>query len=178
MSQILAFSGSNSSVSINFKLLQAAVKHISSHDVEVFDLSQSEIPMYQHDFELESGIPSAIHQLFKHIVTSKGVLIAVNEHNSYPSAFFKNNVDWLSRIDPRFLANKKIFLMSTSPGKRGGIGALTHANELINRFGGDVVSTFSLPSFNEYFNVESMQILDETLQNEFSDAIAKFTNSL
>ena len=178
MTQILAFSGSNSSVSINFALLQHAVAQITNIPVEVFELSQSNIPMYQYDLEKNEGIPSAIHQLFKHIAGSKGLVITVNEHNSYPSAFFKNNLDWLSRIDPKFLTEKKILLMSTSTGKRGGVGALSHAEALCTRFGGEVVATFSLPSFKENFDAATHQITDTALTNELSVALSKFTDAL
>ncbi|WP_321538660.1 NAD(P)H-dependent oxidoreductase [Flavobacterium piscinae] len=39
----------------------------------------------------------------------EGLVISVNEHNSNPSAFFKNVLDWLSRLDRKFLDGKKYF---------------------------------------------------------------------
>jgi NAD(P)H-dependent FMN reductase len=178
MSQIVAFAGSNSSVSINFTFLQSAVQNMPQLDVELLDLSDSDIPIYQHDFEQKQGIPAAIHQLYKHIKKADGLAIAVNEHNSYPSAFFKNILDWLSRIEAKFLIDKKVLLLSTSPGKRGAQSALAHANEMVARFGGEVCGTFSLPSFGENFNVESRKIQDETLANELAVAVGLFTNAL
>uniref|UniRef100_UPI00404B888A NADPH-dependent FMN reductase n=1 Tax=Flavobacterium sp. TaxID=239 RepID=UPI00404B888A len=178
MTQIVAFAGSNSSVSINFTFLKGAVQNMPQLDVELLELYNSDIPLYQHDLEQKEGIPSAIHQLFKHISKSTGLVIAVNEHNSYPSAFFKNILDWLSRVDGKFLTDKKILLLSTSPGKRGGQSSLAHSKELLTRFGGEVIETFSLSSFGQNFNTETGQIQDEMLAKDFSEKVNSFVNAI
>ena len=69
------------------------------------------------------------------------------------TAYFKNLLDWLSRLERSFLVEKKILLMATSPGERGGIAALSIAEKLLSRFGAEIVTTFSLPSFGKNFNV-------------------------
>jgi hypothetical protein len=70
-----------------------------------------------------------------------------------------------------------MFLMATSPGKRGGKSVLDAA---INRFkymNGIVVATFSLPSFIDNFSVED-GILDEHLAASFRQQLDVFVQSM
>lgn len=177
MASILAFAGSNSSTSINFKLVKYTSHLIGQKEVNLMDLSSFPVPMYSADVENEKGYPKDVVTLQETIKKAKGLIISVNEHNSGPSAYFKNLIDWLSRVDKRFLEEKKIFLMSTSPGRRGGISSLTYTKETLPRFGGEVISTFSLPSFNDNFDPEK-GILDEELNNGHQVALANFLQTL
>ena len=122
MSYVLAFAGSNSSVSINYKLVKYTATLIKG--VRLRDLSKYPFPIYSQDAEKENGFSNSLVEFNNEIANSKGLIISVNEHNSYPSAYFKNTMDWLSRFDTKFLADKKILLMATSNGGRGAIGAL------------------------------------------------------
>jgi len=70
-------------------------------------------------------------------------------------SFFKNTIDWLSRINREFLKDKKIILLSTSPGKYGGKQSLEHTASIIPRFGGEVIGSYSLGSFYENVNLEN-----------------------
>ena len=106
-----------------------------------------------------------------------GLIIAVNEHNSAPSAFFKNLIDWLSRIDRKFLIEKKVFLMSASPGARGGATSLEIVKGILPRFGATVTATFSLPAFNDNFSSAS-GITDKALAEAHQLALTAFVNSL
>ncbi|MDP5231614.1 MAG: NAD(P)H-dependent oxidoreductase [Cellulophaga sp.] len=154
MATIIAFAGSNSSVSINFKLVKFTADLIENHDVKVINLADYPLPMYSYDEEKNNGYNNLLISLKNEIKNSDGILLAVNEHNGHPSAYFKNVIDWLSRVERNFLADKKIFLMATSGGQRGAISALELVEKLLPRFGGEIVTTFSLPSFNENFDKE------------------------
>ncbi|MDC6405860.1 MULTISPECIES: NADPH-dependent FMN reductase [Maribacter] len=152
MSFILAFAGSNSSASINFELVKYTCSLIGTEEVRLMNMSNCPFPMYSMDYEKEHGYSNALNEFKRDIQFSKGVIISVNEHNSYPSAYFKNLLDWLSRLDRDFIRDKKVLLMATSPGKRGGIGALEVSSALLKRFGAHIVGTFSLPQFKENFD--------------------------
>ena len=104
-------------------------------------------------------------------------MISVNEHNGGPSAYFKNVLDWLSRLDRSYLENTKVFLMSTSPGKRGAISAHEYIMKALQRVSGEVVATFSLPSFHTNFN-EKKGILEADLKKEHLRALEKFKSEL
>ncbi|OED37999.1 NADPH-dependent FMN reductase, partial [Flavobacteriaceae bacterium (ex Bugula neritina AB1)] len=152
MKKILAFAGSNSSTSINHKLVEYIASEIIVHKVKVLKLVNYPMPMYSEDVEKENGFPGMTMGLKQEISEADALIISINEHNGSWSAFFKNVIDWLSRLDRNFLAEKKVLVMSTSPGQRGGVGALEYAKSLLPRFGAEIVESFSFPSFHANFS--------------------------
>ena len=178
MASIIALSGSNSTISINTKLLDYIVSSIEGHQAATLSLLSYDIPMYNLDLEQERGIPVDVQIIKNKIAEAKGVIIAVNEHNGMISAFFKNILDWLSRADRNFLANKKMLIISTSPGARGAASALHYVKETAPRFGGDVVESFSFPSFQENFDSQASSITNPDLEIGISQVIASFLQEL
>lgn len=176
MKKILAFAGSNSSTSINFQLLQYVAKRLAGHDIKIQDFSQYELPLYSADREREKGIPVSVKIINRIIQEHDALLLAVNEHNGNVSAYFKNMIDWLSRLDRNFLANKRILLISTSPGRRGAASALEYTKGILPRFGGEVIESFSLPSFQDNFKNE--KILNEVLDMGIEDVLTTFSHQL
>ena len=177
MATILAFAGSNSSTSINFKLVKYTTSLLEGQNIELLNLANYPFPMYSEDVEKESGFSNSLVEFKGYIASSKGLVISVNEHNGNVSAYFKNLTDWLSRFDKRFLEGKKILLMSTSAGKRGAIGALSITEKILPRFGAEVVATFSLPSFNENLDAEK-GIVNTDLATAHAAALKQFVASL
>ena len=88
MSKILAFTGSNSSQSINEKLLKYTLSLLVDVDVDYSDLKTLELPIYSEDIEKNKGIPMDIRILSKQIEKYDALVVAVNEHNGAMSAFF------------------------------------------------------------------------------------------
>ncbi|AIY14361.1 NADPH-dependent FMN reductase [Cellulophaga baltica] len=177
MSTILAFAGSNSSSSINYKLVQYTAGLVGEKEVQVVNLANYPFPLYSVDEEKNNGFINSLIEFNSEIKSAAGLIISVNEHNSNPSAYFKNLLDWLSRVDKAFLAETDIFLMSTSPGKRGGMSALEITANLLPRFGATVVATFSLPSFQENFD-EAKGIVDADLAKQHQEALNQFLAKL
>ncbi len=177
MATILAFAGSNSSTSINFKLVRYTVSVLDSHNVQLLNMANCPFPMYSEDYEKKNGFSNSLIELKKDIQKADGLIISVNEHNSNPSAYFKNLIDWLSRLDKNFIKGKKVFLMSTSPGKRGAIGAQETVKKIFTRFGAEVLESFSLPSFQNNFEPEK-GIIDEDLEGLHKNALANFISKI
>ncbi len=177
MKKILAFAGSNSSTSINHKLVKYVASEINEHDVKVLNLTSYTMPMYSEDEE-KKGLPAMAMGLNKEISESDALIISVNEHNSSFGAFFKNVIDWLSRVDRNFLEGKKILLMSTSPGKRGGQTSLEFGKSIFPRFGGEIIESFSFPSFYENFSEASNTVTDETLLLGLKQVISTFAQEI
>lgn len=173
MATILALAGSNSSTSINFKLVKYTTSLMPTHEVQLLNMSNFPFPMYSSDHEKEKGFSNSLVELHGDIQKADGIVLSVNEHNGGPSAYFKNLTDWLSRLDIKFLTGKKILLMSTSPGKRGGATALELTAGRLTRFGGEVVATFSLPSFNGNYSLEE-GIVDAELAQAHGRALDSF----
>lgn len=177
MSYVLAFAGSNSSISINYKLAKYTSTLIGDTEVRLRDMSKYPFPMYSQDSEKEVGYSNSLVEFKNEISNAKGLIISVNEHNSYPSAYFKNVMDWLSRLDVKFLADKKILLMATSNGGRGAIGALDVAEKMIARFQGTVVASFSLPKYSENFD-EKKGITNAELAKVHAEKVRAFVASI
>jgi len=178
MNHIIALSGSNSKKSINSMLLQHIMRLIDSDRVIKLSLVEDQFPMYSIDLEQESGIPIPLQVIKNKISESSALIIAVNEHNGMISAFFKNILGWLSRADRNFLASKKILLLSTSPGKRGGASALEYMKNTIPRYGGVIVESFSFPSFYDHYDVEHLKITDPTMELGVKEVVASFMHQL
>lgn len=178
MKNILAFAGSNGKNSINNALVKGVVARIERAHCKHVNLTDWDVPMYSLDLENDEGIPLAIQLLKNEIAAVDGLIISVNEHNGMVSAYFKNMLDWLSRADRNFLKDKKVLLMSTSPGARGAKGALEYVRVTLPRFGANVVEHFSFPSFKENFDVATSQITNETLSRGLEEVLASFLQEL
>ncbi|GLB52361.1 FMN reductase [Neptunitalea chrysea] len=174
MEKIIAFAGSNSSKSINFQLVKYTVSLIEGLSVDTLDMSEMPFPIYSEDEERKEGFKNALVELVNDIQDSDGLVISVNEHNGNMSAYFKNLIDWMSRFNRNFLEGKKIFLMSTSEGKFGASKSLEATSLLLPRFGGEVITTFSLPSYSKHFSASDLKITDEALSKEHQDKLNQF----
>src|SRR5690606_27080753 len=105
------------------------------------------------------------------------IFITTNEHNQNLSAFFKNILDWLSRTELKFLEHKKIFILSTSNGKRGGLGANESLQKLIERFGYEIYESYAFSSLSENFNKETQQITNTDFLQEINNKLNKILKS-
>lgn len=171
--KILAFAGSNSSTSINKKLVENITKNFEGNYIEILDLNNYEMPIYSSDREAKGGIPKLAYDFAEKIDTSDFLLISLAEHNGAYSTAFKNIFDWISRISGRTaFGDKNIFLSATSPGKMGGATVLSIAERRFPFNGGKVIETFSLPFFHENFDNEK-GITDEAKKQELIEKIEK-----
>lgn len=146
MKKILAFSGSNHSSSINQQLVNYTASLIAEFEVQVLDISKWDIPIYSIDMDPDQT-PTEITRLIELIESFDGFIIASPEHNGSTPAFFKNIIDWLSRRSKNVFGNKPLLLMSTSPGKNGGITNRSLLEKQLPFMGAFIAATFSLPSF-------------------------------
>ncbi|MTI89063.1 MAG: NAD(P)H-dependent oxidoreductase [Balneolaceae bacterium] len=171
---IIAFAGSNSSHSINEQLIKATIQGFSNKKVQYIDLKQLDIPVYGIDLEQTEGIPEEIKTLHQQMLKAEGFIIASPEHNGLMPAFFKNIIDWLSRIDRKVFMDKPVLLMSTSPGANGGATSLSILAGLMPFWGANVIDTYSLSKFNDSFDMDSQSIVDKEKANKLADVIKQF----
>lgn len=177
MKKILAFAGSNSPTSINHQLILNVTKRLADNEPAILELRNLKIPVYSLILEKE-GIPEDVKFLYEKILEHDALIISVNEYNANVSGFFKNIIDWLSRVDRKFLQNKKILLMSTSPGRRGAASALEYVKNQFPRFGAEVVQSFSLPQFYENFDSEKNDITNEVFELGVQDVVSSFLQQI
>tara|TARA_R110000850_G_scaffold109659_1_gene222738 strand:- start:7942 stop:8484 length:543 start_codon:yes stop_codon:yes gene_type:complete len=178
MKKVLVFAGSNSSNSINQKLVNFAASQMTASEVRHIKLTDYPLDMYGEDIEREKGFSVNLRMLLNEIKEADALIISVNEHNGGPSAFFKNVLDWLSRIEYKFLDGKQVLLMSTSSGARGGAASFEYVKSRIPRYGGEVIESFSFPSFNSNFSIEENIITDEILALGFTDVLQNFEHQI
>ncbi len=178
MKKILFFAGSNSSKSINHKLVSFVSSQVAGHAVELIKLTDYALPLFGEDIEREKGYSVDLKMLYNKIKEADALVISVNEHNGMVSAYFKNALDWLSRLDRNFLEGKNVLLMSTSNGKRGAASALEYTKNVLPRFGATVVESFSIPSYSENFSEETNSISNEVLLLGFTDVLQNFLHQI
>ncbi len=158
MKKIIAFTGSNNPNSINEKLVLSILKKYPGQNIEFIDLKDFNVPIYSQEIE-QNGIPKQIKKLFQLFTEANAFIIASPEHNGLPSAFLKNIIDWLSRIDQRIFCEKPVLLLSTSPGPTGGKTHLQILEKLVLRWGGLFVEQYSLGSFDQNFDKNNLSII-------------------
>lgn len=160
MKNIIAFSASNSSNSINRHLLTIACEYLNEHQLTSVDIRDYPMPMYSVDIEQESGYPDSAKSLKEVFSNADAFLIATPEHNGSMPAVFKNTIDWLSRMankeNPIF-GNKPLLLLSTSPGPNGGKTNIQTLKQLMPWWGADVKDSYSLGSYHKHVTEESLE---------------------
>ena len=172
--KIVAFAGSPSKKSINKKLAAYAAGLFENAQVEVLDLNDYEMPLFSVDKEAEIGQHPLAKDFLEKIAAADILVVSLAENNGNYSAAFKNTVHWCSRINPKIFQEKPMLLMATSPGARGGASVLEIAKSNFPRFTADIKAVFSLPSFNDNFDVEKGKISNEELDSQLKEIIKNF----
>jgi len=176
MKNIIAFAGSDSRTSINKQLAAYAASLVNGVGVQILDLNDFELPLYGIDREVEHGIPDNAHKFLDIIKASDGIVLSLAEHNGAYATVFKNLFDWMSRIDNKLWSDKPMLLMATSPGGRGGATVLEIAKGRFGYMGGNIVGSFSLPSFGDNFS--DGKLTNEALYNDLLEEVKQLEESL
>jgi NAD(P)H-dependent FMN reductase len=177
MIKLLAFGASNSRNSINKQLASYTASRFSDFETSLVDLNDFPLPVYGIDLEKADGIPENAHTFSNLIAEHDGIIISLAEHNSNYSVAFKNLTDWISRLEGPVWKNKLVFLLSTSPGKRGGSNVMEIALKYMPFAGAKIISHFSLPAFSKNYS-EGSGIIDPMLHEEFEMQSAHFQEAI
>jgi NAD(P)H-dependent FMN reductase len=176
MKHIIAFAGSDSKTSINKQLSGYAASLVKGVEVTLLDLNDFDLPLYSMNLELSDGIPADAHKFLEHIKSTDGVVLSLAEHNGTYATVFKNLFDWMSRIDGKLWSDKPMLLLSTSPGPRAGATGLEIAKGRFGFMGGNIVGTFSLPSFGDNFT--EGKVTNKELNEQLLQEVAQFSENL
>jgi NAD(P)H-dependent FMN reductase len=169
--KVTCFAASSSRNSINKQLVTYVAGLVEGADVEVLDLNDYELPLFSVDREAELGQPKLAQDFRDKIHNSAALIIAFAEHNGCYSAAYKNLYDWASRIEGKVYQDKRIVLLATSPGGRGGKSVLELALAQIPRFGGDIRGSVSMPMFYENFDSERGVVKNSEIDAEIRAAL-------
>ncbi len=176
MKKIIALAGSTSKESINKQFAHFVADELDEADVLKLDLNDFSPPLYSIDAEKENGTPKEVVNLSKLIKNADGIVLSLAEHNGNFSAAFKNVFDWVSREDAKVFESTPVFLLSTSPGGRGGATVMNIALDRFPRHGAKIPAQFSLPNF--YDNFKNGKLVNEELWSQLKENIEVFTKSL
>lgn len=175
--KILCFSGSIRSGSINVRLLDAAIRELSSLDCEITRISLEDyiLPIYNGDLEEKEGIPENAIKLAKLMAAHDGYFITCPEYNGSLSALMKNTIDWMTRVPVEQAVpfkDKVAAIGACSPGGMGGIAMLYHLREILVRLGSLVVSE-QVAVGNGFNAFDDMDRLTDERSSQFLKAAAK-----
>ena len=168
--KIIAFGASSSKSSINKQLATYTANQFQNATIEILDLNDYEMPVFSVDKQAENGIHPLAQEFYAKIGSADFIVISFAEHNGNFSSAFKNILDWSSRINAKTFQEKPMLLLATSPGARGGSSVLDIATKRFPFQGGIVKGSFSLPSFNDNFDVEK-GITNEELKNQLLEIV-------
>lgn len=143
---IIAFAGSARKESYNKKLiaLAAAGAEAAGGDVELVDLREYPMPLYDADLEATRGVPAPAEALRRKMAACDGLLISAPEYNSSITPLLKNTMDWVTRLPGgkstrEAFEGKPVVLMSASPGGLGGLRGLVTVRALLGNLGAMVL---------------------------------------
>jgi chromate reductase, NAD(P)H dehydrogenase (quinone) len=171
VNKIIAFGATNSTTSINKKLATYTANLFSDAEVEILDLNDYEMPIYSIEREQRDGIHPLAIDFYNKLESADLIIISFAEYNGSYTAAFKNIFDWISRINNKTFQNKKMILLVTSPGGRGGKTVLENAISRFPHHGANIVGSFHLPSFHQNFlngelvNVELREELKQIIHS-------------
>lgn len=173
MKKIIAFGASNSPTSINKKLATFAASQLRDVEVKILDLIDFELPVYSPSIEKLSGVPAEAQAFANHINNCDGIVISLAEYNGLHTSAFKNLWDWMSRMGtPKIWHDKPMFLLAASPSRRLELNVMKVSKYLFPLFGANIISSFSLPSFNHFFKDDD--ITEAELKTEFQQQVDQF----
>ena len=175
--KIIGFAGSNSRQSINKQLVKYTLDQITSVETEWLDITDYPLPIFGVDLEEEEGYPQAIHDFIEKIQTADGIVISLAEHNGSYTVAAKNLFDWCSRCQGGFFKDIPVLLMGTSTGDYGAKNVLGAAELRLPKFGANIISIFSLPTFEKNFSQEN-GIIPSDLKKEHKTAIQQLIDSI
>lgn len=182
--KILAFAGSLRGGSFNKKLLEHAVNGArgAGATVNVIDLKEYPLPVYDGDIEAEHGLPDNARRLKDMFYQHNGLLIASPEYNGSVTAAFKNMIDWVSRQaeGESSLAcfRGKVGALVATGGRLGGVRGLAHARQILSGISVLVLpDQVAIPVGAQAFN-EDGTLKDETQQKSVEALGATLTQTL
>ncbi|CAE6841260.1 NADPH-dependent FMN reductase [Paraburkholderia domus] len=177
MITIAALSGSLRQASYNSALLRAAAT-LGPNGVSIEIASIRDIPLYDGDLELSSGLPAAVSELKAIIANADGLLLATPEYNNSIPGVMKNAIDWLTRPAadiPQVFGGLPVAVIGTSPGGFGTVMAQAAWLPVLRALG--TYQWFGrrllVPRAGQVFD-ESMSVADADVREQLRAFIAGF----
>jgi len=120
--RVLVLGASLSSRSLNNRLAAFVARLVTEKGgtSELANVGDFDCPFYDHDIEVEAGLPVGAHRFCEHLKAADALIVASPEYNASMPGAIKNLIDWVSRFRPQPFNGKQALLMSASPSMAGG----------------------------------------------------------
>jgi chromate reductase, NAD(P)H dehydrogenase (quinone) len=172
--RILAFAGALRHGSYNRKLLALgvdALRALPDVELDVLDLHEVAMPLYDGDLEDASGFPAGATKFRERLQAASGILVVSPEYNASIPGTLKNAIDWSSRPPGQVWRGKVVAMMSASPGMLGGNRMLPDLRKVLSAIGAIVLPTqLGLSGADKAFGPDGK--LSESLMKQL-DALIK-----
>jgi len=121
---------------------QALARHIAARldngsPVEIVDLNDYPLPLYDGDLEERDGIPAAAAALAGEMASADVLVLVSPECNGTFTPLLKNTVDWVTPIDASAFAHLWVLVASASPGRGGGANGVAMVRTWLSNMGID-----------------------------------------
>ena len=143
--RIVVMAGSRRREALSRRVAHACAQALrdAGAEVELVDLDDYPVPLYDGDLEAASGLPEGIVRLQRVLHASDGLLVVNPEYNGSLTPLLKNTLDWCSRPNPadpersggKVYAGRAAAVVGTSPGALGGIRVLFHVRDVLGYLG-------------------------------------------
>lgn len=173
MTTLVAFTGSTRSASFHTRLIHSLPAYAPAGTaIALFDVA--DVPFYNQDLEGEA-LPDAVIAMRTAVAEADGIILAAPEYNGSYSALTKNTIDWLSRpMGQGVLREKKVMVLSATPGPGGGARVTEQIVALLGFFGNTVVGTVNVATVHEKMAPDSDVVTDADLAAQLRTVLAAF----
>jgi chromate reductase len=131
--RVLALAGSLRKDSYNKKLIRVGAEALrrAGAEVDLLELNEVAMPLYDGDLEAASGLPPGAVELKQRLARADGFMFSSPEYNYSIPGTFKNAIDWASRGEEDVFSGKVCALMAASPGGAGGMRMMPHLRQVL-----------------------------------------------
>ena len=175
MSRVLLVGGSLRQGSYNQALLHHLATYLPAQTtVQTLQPASVALPLFNQDIERMPAHLQAAAQIHAQFSQAEGLLVAVPEYNGQVTAYFKNLIDWMSRLPyvsddfSNAFLDKPVLLCSASTGHTGGALGIQSARQLLAYVGGSVLGgAICVSHVQQKFNGQAW-----TMSAELSEMVA------
>lgn len=163
--------------SSNKSLINICAEYLEqSHEVDLGDFSEFDVPLYDGDIEEKDGVPKNAQEFSKRMKEADKIIFSVPEYNFSIPGTFKNLIDWVSRVRPMPYKGLKILILSASPAACGGNRSYWHTRVPLEGCGAFVYpGTFSLAKTYEVLDSKG-NIKDPKLKDQLHQLLDEFVS--
>ncbi|WP_391591954.1 NAD(P)H-dependent FMN reductase [[Mycoplasma] cavipharyngis] len=154
MNNTLVIAAVNTHQSINLDLAKK-ICYAGSYDLLDLNDYRDNCPILSTKYLVNKQFPTAVKEILLKLTNYQNIIIVTPEHNGYYSAFFKNILDWLSRLDNQFFFEKNIVLVVASPGAQGGASLRQFAKITLSYTGAKTIQDFGFGAYDPDHNVDA-----------------------